>query len=297
MNVESQGGTVLMVGCSKSIVIRSGNLELFARCWLPEQFPSAMLTIIHGLGGHSGQFYAIAQALIPKGFGVCGLDLRGHGRSPGERGFINHWSEFRDDVTHFLAHIRQQQPGCPLFLLGHSLGGVVVLDYAIRQPEGLQGVIVTAPALGPVAITPWKLVLGQLLSRVWPQFSLSTGIDLSPASRDPAVLQTYARDPLRHERGTARLSTEFLTATRWVHDHAPDLDIPLLILHGGADRVVPVEGSQLFFEQVTFPDKTRHVYPNSYHELHNDLDSPIVLADLATWMETRRTSPPYHPLP
>jgi len=266
----------------------TGGINLYYQSWHPAGKVRAVLAIVHGLGGHSGFFGNIVQHLIPKNYAVYGFDLRGNGRSLGQRGHINSWREFREDLRAFLQLILTQEPGCPIFLLGHSLGAVIVLEYVLRlstEASVLQGVIALAPALGQVGVPPIKLAIGRMLSRVWPRFTLNTGIDLGAAARDPAVLAAYAQDPLRHTKGSARLVTEFLATVAWIQEHAADLRLPLLILHGGADQVALPEGGRVFCQQVTFPDKERREYPGVYHEIQNDFNYQQVLTDLENWLE------------
>lgn len=270
----------------------ANQLMLYYQQWQPSEPPRAVIALVHGLGGHSSLFTNVVDCLLAHTYGVYGIDLRGNGRSPGQRGYLDRWDDFRQDVQAFLQLIASQNPGIPCFLLGHSMGGAVVLDYALRFPAGLQGVIVTAPTLGKVGVSPIKFAIARLLSQVWPTFSLSTGLDLSTGARDPAILARYDSDPLRHHQGSARLATEYLATIDWLQAHATDLQLPLLILQGGADRVALPESSRHFFEQVTWPDKEWHEYPESYHELYDDLDYRDVLKDLADWLE--RHLPPTH---
>ena len=264
----------------------AGGLKLYYQSWHPPDQPHGVLVIVHGLGGHSSLFGNVVQHLVPCGYAIYGLDLRGHGRSPGQQGYINSWAEFREDVGAFLRLVEKQEPGCPHFLLGHSLGGAITLDYVLHYPsKELQGVIVLAPALGQVGISPFKLALGYILSQVCPRFTLDTGIDLTTGSRDPAVLTAYTQDPLRHTRGSARLATEFLATVTWIQTHAADLELPLLILHGDADQVALPSGSCTFFQRVTFLDKELKLYPGVYHEIHNDFNYQEMLADLEDWLE------------
>jgi alpha-beta hydrolase superfamily lysophospholipase len=265
-----------------------GGLDLYYQSWYPEGKVRGILAIVHGLGAHSGRYNNVVQHLIPKQYAVYGLDLRGHGRSLGQRGHINTWAEFREDLQIFLQLIHSQQPKCPIFLMGHSLGSVVVLDYVLRYPQDasvLQGVIALAPTLGKVGVSRIKLLVGNLLSQVWPQFTLSTGIDLTAGSRDEKILAAYAQDPLRHTRASARLATEFFATVNWINAHAADWKLPLLILHGSADRVALPEGGDSFCQRVTCSDKKRVEYPGAYHELQNDLNYRDVLADLEDWLE------------
>ncbi|MFN6572111.1 alpha/beta hydrolase [Dendronalium sp. ChiSLP03b] len=268
-------------------------LELYYQSWYPEAKVKAVLAIVHGIGAHSGRYGNVVEHLIPKEYAVYSFDLRGHGHSPGQRGHINSWAEFREDLQAFLQLIKIQQPESPIFILGHSLGSVIVLDYVLRYPQeasALQGVIALAPALGKVGVSKTRLILGYLLSRVWPRFTLSTGMDLSAGSRDEKVLAAYAQDELRHTLGSARLATEFFATAAWVNAHVTDWQLPLLILHGGADRVTLPEGGEIFYQQVTYADKLRIVYPEAYHELQNDLNYQEVLADLEDWLEQHLSS-------
>ncbi|MDJ0708540.1 MAG: alpha/beta hydrolase [Leptolyngbyaceae cyanobacterium MO_188.B28] len=263
----------------------AGELELYYQCWRPSDQRRAILIIVHGLGGHSGLFNNLVDCLVPQGFEIYGFDLRGHGRSPGQRGHLNAWAEFREDLRRFIHWVDAHTPSLPCFLLGHSLGGAIALDYSLHFPNGLQGVIATAPAVGKVGVSPIRMVIGRILSCLWPSFSLDTGIAQGACSRDPAVVEAYAQDPLRHTKGSARLVTEFLTTTAWIQSHIANLQTPVLILHGGADQVTSSEGSCAFFQQITLSDKERREYPESYHELHNDLNHQEVLADLSNWLE------------
>lgn len=274
----------------------TGGLNLYYQSWHPPGQVRGVLGIVHGLGGHSNTFSRVVDYLIANDYAVYGFDLRGHGRSPGQRAYINSWCEFREDLSAFLRLIDLHEPNCPRFLLGHSLGGLIVLDYVLRSTERcalevdlskkLRGVILIAPALGRVGVPAWRLTLGWILSRLWPRFSLDTGIDLNVISRDSAILAAYDRDPLMHRRGTARLATEFLTTLVWVQAHIANLRVPILILQGGADRVTFPESTRHFFEQITFPDKKLQEYPESYHEIYNDLDYQKLLFDLGNWLES-----------
>jgi alpha-beta hydrolase superfamily lysophospholipase len=261
-------------------------MELFYQNWRGDPPARGVVVMVHGLGGHSGLFDNIVAALAPAGFHLYALDLRGNGRSPGRRGYINNWSEFRGDVGAFLNFINQSQADLPKFILGHSVGGAVVLDYVLHHPAGLQGTIISNPTLGAVGISPFRFAIARLLSQVWPTFSLSTGVARDTGARDPELCAAYVADPLRHARGSARLATEYIVTADWIQTHAADLQVPLLMFQGGADRVSLPAGSRRFFEQVTFPDKTWREYPESYHEIYDDLDRQIVLADLSHWLQT-----------
>ncbi|HIE38300.1 MAG TPA: alpha/beta hydrolase [Anaerolineales bacterium] len=263
----------------------AGGLELYYQRWRPEREPRAVLAIVHGFGEHSGRYTNVVNHLVGQGYAIYGFDHRGHGQSPGQRGYIHEWGEFREDVRAFLRMVGEGESGRPLFLMGHSLGGLIVLEYALRHPEGLRGVIASGPALGQVGISPILLSLSRILSRVWPRLSMDTGLDATAISRDPAVVRAYQEDPLVHSKGTPRLGTEMTKAIEWVQAHAADLRLPLLILQGEADRLVPPEAGRAFFEKVTFPDKEWRGYEGGYHEPHNDITRDQALSDLTGWLE------------
>jgi acylglycerol lipase len=267
--------------------IGSEGLTLFRRAWRPEGMPRAVLVNLHGLGDHSGLYPMVGDYFVPRGFAVHAPDLRGNGQSLGQRGYVDSWSEFRGDLDCFLALVRQEEGNLPLFLMGNSLGALVVLDYAQQHPQGLRGVIAVAPPLGRLGVPGPLLALGALLSRVWPRFSLQTGMDLAGLSRDPAAMARVLADPLFHRRGTARLSTEVRDTIARLNAEAPSFPLPLLILHGSADRMVPPEGSRGYIQRVGHPDKQLLEYPGAYHGLLGDLNGAEVLRDMEEWIERR----------
>jgi alpha-beta hydrolase superfamily lysophospholipase len=259
--------------------------SLFYQAWLPSRSrPRAVLVNLHGLGDHSG-LYPNLSAYVPAwGVALYAYDMRGNGRSPGQRAYLRSWQEYRDDLQAFLARVREWEGDLPLFLLGNSLGGLVVLDYALDHAAGLAGVIAAAPPLGRLSVPAVLMALGKVMSRVIPRFSLQVGMDLTGLARDPSVRETVLSDPYFHRRGTARLSTEVTAAIARVQQRAADLSVPVLILHGSADRMVPPDGSRSFFGKLRHPDREFREYPETYHALFADLNHAEVLGDLERWL-------------
>ncbi|MDJ0899782.1 MAG: alpha/beta hydrolase [Xenococcus sp. MO_188.B8] len=284
MNRISQSSTTGLVLHQEGQFVGAGGFNLYYQSWHPHSTTKAIVIIVHGLGVHSDIFENIVEFLIAHDYGVYGFDLRGHGRSPGQRGYINSWSEFREDLQALLQLVTQKESNLPLFLLGQSLGGTIALDYTLRFQAQLQGLILLSPAL-KVGISPLKIKIGLILSKLLPRFALNTGIGEITSSRDPEYVKTLGQDPLRHTKGTARLATEFMQTVTWITDHPQMLQVPLLILQGGADQISLPESSRLLFEKISFADKERLEYPESYHELHNDLNYQEVLVDLGDWLE------------
>jgi alpha-beta hydrolase superfamily lysophospholipase len=244
-----------------------------------------VLVNIHGLGDHSGLYPTLVEHCTGRAITVHAMDLRGNGRSDGQRAYVERWEEYREDLRRFIGLIREEESDRPVFLLGNSLGGLIVLDYALHHPEGLRGVIAASPPLGRLAVPAPLLALGRVFSRVWPRFSLRTGMDLSGLARDPVVVQAVLADPLFHRVGTARLSTEVVAAIARVRAAAPRFPLPLLVLHGSADRMVPPDGSREFVARVGHPDRELREYAGAFHVLFADLDHERVLADLERWIE------------
>lgn len=260
-------------------------LQLYYQKWQPENETKAVIALIHGFGEHSGRYMNVINHLLPLGFAVYSFDHRGHGRSPGKRGHIMDWNEFREDVRLFIEYIRGAEENKPLFLYGHSMGGLIVLNYTLHFPDGLRGVIASGPALAQPGVSPVLLLLSRVLSKIWPGFSIDTKIDAGLVSRDESVVSAYQDDPLTHSMASARFGTEFTAAMEWTQAHASEFKVPFLILHGQADKLVPEEGSAKFFKNAKIDDKERHLYPSGYHEPHNDIDHEKVLKDMEQWLQ------------
>ena len=265
----------------------SGGLQLFFQRWKPTAPPRAIIAFIHGIGGHSGQptYTHLISYLVQSGYALYGMDLRGHGRSPGHPGHINHWSEYRTDVRAFLDIIRNFEPGRPVFLLGQSLGGLIALEYAVRYPEGLRGVIASAPVLTEPKTSPIQRAVLVVLSRLWPHLRLPLRLELSGLSRDHDEVEKIIKDPLTNLWITPRTFRETLTAIQWMQLHVVELRIPLLLIHGTADTLASPDGSRSFFDKVGIADKTLQLYEGGFHQAFIDVNRKQVLTDVAQWLD------------
>ena len=261
-------------------------LELFCRHWRPEGTPKAVLPIVHGHGEHSGRYTNVADWFVPRGYSVYASDLRGHGRSQGKRGALGSFSEYREDLQAFLDLVQDAEPA-PVFLLGHSLGGLIALDYVLRGSDGLSGVVVSGPVLSAPGISPFLLWLSKVLAQLWPGLILESGLDTTALSRDPSVVEAYVNDPLVHSKGSARMANEMMRVVDWTQAHASEMAVPCLILHGGDDRLCPPQGSRAFIDNVTSADKAYIEYEGYFHEVYNDLGKEKVFSDLEAWLERR----------
>jgi alpha-beta hydrolase superfamily lysophospholipase len=272
----------------------AGGLPLYYQAWIPADHrqKKAVLINLHGLGDHSGLYPNLAGYFPVRGVAVYAFDMRGNGRSPGQRAYLESWKEYRGDLHAFVGGVRAWEPGVPIFLLGNSLGGLVVLDYVLHHPDQVEGVIAAAPVLGEVGVAPFLMALGRIMSRVVPRFSLNVGMDLTGLARDRSIIEAVLADPLFHRRGTARLSTEVVAAITRVQQLAANLAVPLLILHGSADRMVPPDGSRTFMTKVRYRDRELKEYPGAYHGLFADVGYEGVLRDVEQWIAKHTTARP-----
>jgi alpha-beta hydrolase superfamily lysophospholipase len=261
--------------------------KLYYKTWLPEEHPKAALVIVHGAGEHIDRYHNVVSALLESGYALVGYDQRGHGRSEGLRGHINSWNEYRGDLDKFIKMTRQMLPEMPLFILGHSLGALIVLDYLIYYPEGLSGAILSGTPLDPVdAAPPVQEFLAKLLSGIYPTFSLKIPLPGKSLSRDVQVSQAYDQDPMVFWKRTARWGAESLKTIERIKNNTDQISIPVLFLHGEKDPLSSAAGTQRYFEQLSYADKTLHIYPDTLHEPHNDLDHQVVIEDMEQWLSS-----------
>jgi alpha-beta hydrolase superfamily lysophospholipase len=260
--------------------------SLYAQCWMPEVSPRAVIAIVHGIGDHSGRYMNIVNHMVSNQIGVYAYDLRGHGNSPGQRGHTNSWMEYRTDLLNYINLIGSQQSGHPIFLFGHSMGALIALDFILRETRQIAGAIISGAPMEPVGVAkPYKVALARILSIIFPGFPIDLGLDSDAISRIPSVVSSYKADPLVHGQVTARWGTEILSTIEYVKNSVEGIGIPLLMIHGEADRLNSLSGAKKFFDRIQARDKDFISYPGCYHELHNDLDSEVMLNDLLDWID------------
>jgi len=271
---------------------RPDGTRLATVSWRPDggEPPTGQVVLVHGFGEHSGRYSHVAAHLVGHGYVVHALDLRGHGLSTGQRGHIGRWQEYRDDLAVFVDQVRVAAAApARTFVYGHSLGGAIVLEYGLRVGPQLAGMIASAPALVPSGVHhPILEGVGRVISPVWPTFGVHLPLEHAALSRRPDTADRYDHDPLVHGRTTARAATESLTALRWTREHAGQWRLPLLLLHGAADRIISAAGSRDFAAAARAggaPDVTLIEYPGGYHEPHNDTQAGQVLADVEAWLD------------
>lgn len=258
-------------------------LELYARGWTAEN-PKAVVCLVHGHGEHVNRYNHVGQAFTEAGYALQGFDLRGHGRSAGQRGHTPSYQTLLGDISDFLADAQNRYPGLPLFLYGHSMGGNQVINYALRYPQGLKGVIATSPWLRlAFEPTPLKLTLAKVMNAIAPSFSQPSELDQAAISRDPEIVSTYAADPLVHDKISARLFTVMHANGLWALEHAAGLKVPMLLMHGSADRLSSAQASKEFAETAG-KMVTLRIWDGFFHETHNEPEKADVIQSMIDWL-------------
>jgi acylglycerol lipase len=261
--------------------------SIFWRSWTPDAPARAAIVLVHGLGEHSGRYDHVVARLVDEGYAVHAVDHRGHGRSDGPRAFIEDMDNVVADVDTLVDRAVAAQPGVPVFMLGHSMGGLIALRYAIAHQERLAGLILSA-ALARLDAVPKPLELvGRALSVIAPRAPL-IAIDATLVSRDPAVVKAYRADPLvHHGKLPARTAAQLADAVERFPSSVGAITVPTLILYGTADGLCPPSGSVMLGERIGAADKTVKAYDGLFHEILNEPERETVLADIVDWLAAR----------
>ena len=260
-------------------------LQLHGHRWDPDTETKAVVCLLHGLGEHCGRYGHVAEAFNQAGYALMACDLRGHGRSGGKRGHAPSYTVLMDDIFQLLEAARNRYPDVPVFLYGHSLGGNLVIHYALRRRPKLTGIIATSPLFRTAAKPPaWKMRLLKTAYNLLPTLPVSNGLDISALSRDEKVVQAYSADSLAHDRVSARLAIDMLRNGEWNMMHAADLPCPLLLMHGKADRITSAWASREFALRADAAC-TLKIWDGLFHELHNEPEQDQVLAYVLDWLK------------
>ena len=266
--------------------VRDANI--YYQYWLPDGEGKAVLLIVHGLGEHSGRYMNVVDYFVPRGYAVYALDHVGHGRSEGTRVYVQRFTDYTDTLHTYVDMVQGWQPGIPVFLVGHSMGGLITAIYLLDHRSDLAGAVFSGPSVAVAeSATPITLFMARARSVLAPKAGL-IALEAETISRDKDVVRAYEEDPLVY-RGkiTARLWAEMLKAGQRVAAEASAIDLPLLIVHGEEDRLVPAAGSRAFYQAVGSADKTRKVYAGLYHEVFNEPERAQVLRDVEVWLEAQ----------
>lgn len=264
----------------------TGGLRIFTRTWRPAGEPRGVVVIVPGFNSHSGHYLWVAEQLVAQNLAVYALDLRGRGKSDGERFYVQSFSDYVSDVSKTVERAKQREPGLPVFLLGHSAGGVVSCLYAIENQAAIAGLICESFA-HQVPAPDFALAVLKGLSHIAPHAHVLK-LKNEDFSRDAKWVETMNNDPLiAHEVQPTQTVAEMVRADERLKLEFPVLELPVFILHGTQDRATKPSGSQFFFDTTSSSDKTLKLYEGHYHDLLNDVGKEEVLADIEQWIEKR----------
>jgi alpha-beta hydrolase superfamily lysophospholipase len=266
-----------------------GGLKIFARAFRPEGAARAVVVISHGFNSHSGQYLWVAEQLVQKGFAVYALDHRGRGLSEGERFYVEKFSDYTADLGTFIGMAKAREPGLPVFLLGHSAGGVVSCGYALDHQAELAGLICESFAY-QVPAPDIALAILKGLSSIAPHLHVLK-LKNEDFSRDPAVVAAMNADPLiANETQPTQTVAEMVRADERLKREFGSITLPVFILHGTLDKATKPSGSQEFHAAAGSKDKTLKLYDGHFHDLLNDVGKELVLSDIVGWIDARLPS-------
>ncbi|MCB1177741.1 MAG: lysophospholipase [Leptospiraceae bacterium] len=267
------------------------NTNIFYQSWTKPN-ANRLLVIQHGIGEHSGRYANIVEKLKDSDFSIYALDSRGHGRSEGIRGHVEQFQYYIEDLSDLIHIALEEQKQEKFFLLGHSLGGVIALQYTMEthNQDRMHGLIVSSPGL-KVKFDLEKLVkreLAKVLAKFMPSFIVDTGLDLNLLSHDKSVIEAYKKDPLTHGKISFQMANHLFHLSYAIYEKAKNVHIPIFMIHGEKDGIAEARGSIELDEKVTSKNKTLKIYPDLYHELMNEIPErrEEVLSDIKNFLDS-----------
>jgi alpha-beta hydrolase superfamily lysophospholipase len=259
-----------------------GGRVIHYRKWGPLQ-PKAIVCLVHGLGDHSGRYAFVAEYFSRQGICTYAMDHSGHGKSGGKRGFAKNLRYIFLPFDHLLSKIREENPGLPVLLYGHSMGGGLLLNYLLQKLPSISGLIATSPWIRLSFQPPgWKIFLGRILGLLMPGITLPSDLVVEHISRDPAAVDSYRLDPMVHDKISAGLGRAMLQCEKFLARFRGKMPVPTLVMHGSDDKLTSETASREFSERVG--GITFKKWDGAYHELHQEVDKEQFAAFLAEWI-------------
>lgn len=266
--------------------------RLFWRTDRPSQ-PAAFLVLVHGYAEHLGRYVEAVAAFTAAGYAVHRADVRGHGQSAGKRAFVDRFDDYLSDLDLLLARVREQSSGKPMFLVGHSHGGLIAARYLLDNPGAVRGAVLASPYFRlKLRVSPVKIWAGKLMARILPSLPMSNELKPEQLTRDVAIQKQTAADPLYQQVATPGWFVQSSGAQETVLRRASEFVTPFLCIHGGADPIVDPAASREFSEAATSKDKKHKQYDGLLHELFHEPERDQVFRDVVSWLDERRGEQP-----
>ena len=265
-----------------------GGITIVYDVWMPDTPVRAVVVLAHGYGEHARRYDHVAQRFGEAGLAMYALDHRGHGRAGGKRVRVRHIKEFVSDYRTLVLTARKENPGLPIIVLGHSMGGGIAFAYGVAHPAEYDLMVLSGPALAAhKSVSKFKAVLGKTVGSILPDLPIEK-IEAAMVSRDPQVVADYESDPLVYRgKVPAGIGKALLVVGETMERKAPGITAPLLVVHGEDDQLIPVEGSRRLVACIGSTDVELKVYPELYHEVFNEPERDRVLEDVTTWITAR----------
>ncbi len=264
----------------------ANNHTIYCQRWQPPSTAKGVLLIAHGLAEHSGRYARVAEYFVNHGYAVCALDHIGHGKSDGKRCHIKRFSDFTETLTIFLGKIKTWIPDSPVFLIGHSMGGLISAAYLLQNQNAFRGCILSGPAIkASEQPSAALMLLNRIISVLVPTLGMMK-LAADGVSRDPVEVKAYIEDPLVHTgKVSSRMVAELFKTMSEVQTNAAAITLPVLLLHGGEDKLAAPESSTFLNEHVGSKDKKLIIYDGLYHEIFNEPERDQVFADVLAWLD------------
>ena len=264
------------------------DLSIYHQAWLPDGEVEGVLLVVHGLGEHCGRYMNVVNHFVPLGYAVYGFDLIGHGKSEGPREFVERFADYTDTLAVYHEMVRGWHGDKPVFLVGHSMGGLIATYYLLEHQADFAGAIISGPAIKiSDSISPATIIVGRILAALAPKTRV-LGLDAEGICRDPDVVNAYVDDPLVcHGKTPARLAAELLKAMQYVTEEMEKISLPFIVVQGSDDRLVDPGGAQMLYDRASSEDKTIRIYDGLWHEVFNEPERARVLKDVEDWIATR----------
>jgi alpha-beta hydrolase superfamily lysophospholipase len=285
------------VGCEHKTGFFEGarGARLFEQYWRPEN-PAAVLVVVHGLKDHSSRYEAAALRLAEQGYAVYAFDLRGHAHSDGMRVYVDSFEDYVSDLDIFMKRVEAREPHKPIFLFGHSMGGLIATLYTEERQPNLAGLLLSGAALK--ADVSWFKATGTRMVNFFSPRAGVWNLDMKDFSRDPAVVKSGETDSLVYQDGApAHTATEVLSAIDRAREGVSKLNAPLLLMHGSLDRITSPEGSKEVYAQAPSSDKTLKIYDGLYHDLLHEPEKDRPFGDILAWLKKHTPAAPASPTP
>lgn len=258
--------------------------ELFFRVIEPLTAPKAAVILVHGHGDHSGGMQNLFESLVKNEYIVYAFDLRGHGKSAGKRGFIRSWDEFRGDLHEFRKLVSLDQPELPLYIVGHSIGGLMTLEYTLDHTDGISGIIAISPAIS-YEVKPFEQLGITLMGKFKPDYSINKSRKIRLRKKNSAIRAKYYSDRLRHNIVTPGLGSGLIEAISRLAHQSQSINLPLLLQYGLEDKITPPTKLNQFFHRVASKDRQLYEYPLAKHRPFDEVGKEEFLGDLVGWLD------------